>query len=65
MLEMLKSKKPVLRKQEWIEFVRMTEQSIVLSPEQYLSDFERNELTIRAVHQVFEEFITEVFPPNA
>ena len=58
--EMLKHKKLELNIQDWENLVRNTEQSIVNSPDQYLSDFPNGRISNSAIHRLFDEFLNEL-----
>jgi hypothetical protein len=58
-LEMLKSKKLQLSGIEWENLVRRTEQSIVNSPHQYLSELPRKDQINQIIFELFEEFLRE------
>jgi hypothetical protein len=56
---MLKSKKPQLTSMEWEGLVRRTEQSIVNSPDQYLSELPPKDEIHQIIFELFEEFLRE------
>ncbi len=58
-LEMLKSKKAQLSRVEWEHMVKRTAQSIVNSPDQYLSELPPKEETDQIIFELFEEFLRE------
>ncbi len=58
-LEMLKSKKLHLSRMEWLSLVRRTEQSIVNSPDQYLSELPPKREIDHIIFELFEEFLRE------
>jgi hypothetical protein len=62
-LEMLKSKKTQMRGNEWTDFVRRMEQSIVNSPDQYLSDSSKED-KIEIIHYLFDEFLNANTTPS-
>jgi len=57
--EMLKHKKSELGNVDWENLVRSTEQSVVNSPDQYLSDFPKEGISGLAIHRLFDEFLNE------
>jgi hypothetical protein len=59
-LEMLKQKKTYLKKVEWLALVQKTEKNISNTPDQYLTGLERKDIIERAIHHVFDEFLTEL-----
>ena len=59
LLEMLKYKKTELKGDDWMILVRKSEQNIIQSPDQYLSQYEKRGLN-KAIHHIFEEFLAEV-----
>lgn len=59
LLEMVKSKKLILRGDDWISFVKRTERNIINSPDQYLSTPTKGENLEIAIRQVFDEFLSE------
>lgn len=58
-LEMLKSKRIQLTSTEWESLVRRTEQSIINSPDQYLSELSPKEEMDHVIFELFEEFLRE------
>jgi len=58
--EMLKHKKSELSLKDWERLVRTTEQSIMNSPDQYLSDFPNGRNSDSVIHHLFEEFLNEL-----
>jgi len=58
-LEMLKSKKLHLTPMEWVSLVRRTEQSIVNSPDQYLTELPPKDEIDLIIFELFEEFLRE------
>jgi hypothetical protein len=58
-LEMLKSKKLQLSGIEWESLVRRTKQSIVNSPDQYLSELPQKDEIDQIIFELFEEFLRE------
>ena len=58
--EMLKHKKSELNPKEWGHLVKTTEQSIMNSPHQYLSDFPDGQVSDSVIHHLFEEFLNEL-----
>jgi hypothetical protein len=58
--EMLKHKKSELSLKDWENLVRATEQSIINSPDQYLSDFPNGRISDLVIHHLFEEFRNEL-----
>lgn len=57
--EMLKHKKSELNRNDWEGLVRSTEQSIIKSPDQYLSDFPNGRISNEAIRHLFDEFLEE------
>jgi hypothetical protein len=57
--EMLKHRKSELNLEDWGHLVRTTEQSILNSPNQYLSDFPEGRVSDSVIHHLFEEFLAE------
>ena len=57
--EMLKHKKFELENVDWENLVRSTEQSILNSPDQYLSDLPKESISNLAIHRLFDEFLNE------
>lgn len=57
--EMLKHKRYELGNVDWEKFVKSTEQSIVNSPNQYLSDFPKEGISDLVIHSLFDEFLNE------
>jgi hypothetical protein len=57
--EMLKHKKSELGDVAWKKLVRSTEQSILKSPDQYLSDFSKEDISNLVIHRFFDEFLDE------
>lgn len=58
--EMLKYKKSELTLKDWEHLVRTTEQSVMNSPHQYLSDFPEGCASDSVIHHLFEEFLNEL-----
>jgi hypothetical protein len=58
--EMLKHKKLELNNsKDWEKLVRSTEQSILNSPDQYLSDLPNEITSEHTIHRLFDEFLDE------
>lgn len=58
-LEMLKHKKTEMSVEDWMTFVRMTEQRIIAVPDQYLTDFRHKNILETIINSVFIEFLNE------
>ncbi len=58
--EMLKHKKSELNSKDWEHLVRTTEQSIMNSPDQYLSDLPNDRSSDTVIHHLFDEFLNEL-----
>jgi hypothetical protein len=57
--EMLAHRKSKMNKEEWDDFVKRTEQSIVNSSDQYLSDLPNKDKVI-VIHHLFDDFFKEM-----
>lgn len=62
LLEMLKHRKAELTDVDWINLVRQTEEHIIKSPDQYLSEVSQKEILSSLIHNLFNEFLTESTP---
>lgn len=60
MLEMLKFKRLTLKGEDWIIFVNRTQENILNSPSQYLSNVTERNILEKVVKQIFEEFVAEL-----
>ena len=58
-MEMLKHRKIELGDTKWRELVSQTEQSIINSPDQYLSDLPQKSVLDSLIHRLFAEFLQE------
>ena len=58
-LEMLKSKRSELNDNAWTKQVKETEQNIINSPGEYLSEQLQKEILTSAIQQVFKQFVDE------
>jgi hypothetical protein len=57
--EMLKHKKSELNPKDWVYLVKTTEQSIMNSPDQYLSDVPNGRISDLVIQHLFEQFLNE------
>ena len=59
---MLKHRKAELTDVDWINLVRQTEEHIIKSPDQYLSEVSQKEILSSLIHHLFNEFLEESTP---